>query len=82
MVKAIAYLSKAAAAVIRVVRRERVDIQHGYMGPDETRAIMFRRVPPSSPTTDHRHPLATPYIERIYIERTYLLFNLLLQYLF
>ena len=27
------------------------------MGPDETRAIMFRRVPPSSPTPDHRHPL-------------------------
>ena len=63
-VKAIIDLCTAAAAVIRVVRRARVDIQHGNMGPYEIRARTSGRVPTSSPTPDRRHPLATPCIER------------------
>ena len=64
VVKAITYLSTAAAEVIRVVRRARVDIQHRNMGPDEIRVRTSGRIPPSSPTPDRPLPFATPYIER------------------
>ena len=38
--------------------------QHGNMGSDEIRARTSGRVPPSLPTPDCQHPLATPYIDR------------------
>ena len=64
VVMAITYMFTAADTFIRVVRRARVDIQHGNMGLDEIRTRTSGRIPSSSPTQDRRHPMATPYVER------------------
>ena len=43
------------AAVIRVLCRACVDIQHGYVGSDKGRTRSPGRIPPSPPTPDRRH---------------------------
>ena len=51
------------AAVIWVLCRACVDIQHGYVGSDKGWTRSVGCVPPSPPTPDHRHSLAAPHLE-------------------